>query len=95
MPTIQDCVNLLNDLLQNDYDTTFKLIETRYSISEQLQNSDVDVMCLVEDDVYTLGMLGVLQGLFMSEKERIVTVYSDDGKILKFDILDGQQIKCG
>ena len=88
MPNIHDCVKLLNDLLKNDYDTTYKLIETRYPISKQLENSDVDVMCHVDEfNVYSLGMLGVLQGLFMSPTYRIASVFSDDGKLLRFELL--------
>jgi hypothetical protein len=88
MPTIEDCVRLLNNLLEYDYEATYKLIETRHSISKQLEDSDVNVMCAVEDDVYTLGMLGVLQGLFGTNKERIASVFSEDGKLLRFEVLD-------
>ena len=84
MVTIEDCVKLLNDLLENDYATTHKLIETRYPISKQLEDSNVNVYCSMESG---LGMLGVLQGLFNNGWKRIVAVYSaEDESLLRFEV---------
>lgn len=86
MATIKDCVDLLNFLLEKDYEVAFNLIETRYKINEILDKSETDI-CIKDDlDGPTLGMLGFLQGLFYNQDELIAAVYDDQSKLIRFEV---------
>jgi len=61
--TPADAIDYLNDLLRRDREAVTALVGSRVSCNEALSNHET---CQVgaRDGVYTVGLLGVLNGLF-------------------------------
>ena len=92
--TVQDTIDLLNEMLELDSDLVDKLINNRYCVNKNIvDHPTIQVSVDGELDYYhdTVGLLGVLNGLFgVNENNRgaIEMVEDDDGKIVKFQKTD-------
>ncbi len=66
--SINDMLELLNDMVITDRVAIEQLIESKVSCNEQLANHNtIQVLCKRAEDVpdtYRVGMLGILNGLF-------------------------------
>ena len=64
--TIEDVCNLLNELLELDYDCCYKLMNNRVECNEKIINHPtIQVHHYKTDDIAVVGILGILNGLFV------------------------------
>ncbi len=96
--TLQDTLVFLNELLSLDQKAMQTLVDQRVNCSKQLADHPTVQVCgyripvdFIEgqDSVpgYSVGLLGILNGLFGSDAERwgaIAAVYEADGRLSKF-----------
>src|SRR5512142_1114730 len=88
----QDVVDLLNELLQMDRDAIGCLVEYRARCHDNIVNHPT-VQCVGQ----TVGMLGILNGLFGVEDRTnygaIAANYDDDDRLTHFSLVEHSKIK--
>jgi hypothetical protein len=85
--TVKEAVDLLNELLEIDYDAIYALINNRVSCNESLADHETVVVWQPEGEGPTVGVLGILNGLFGIREDGMgaICVEIDElGKILLF-----------
>lgn len=85
---IEDCLELLNRILELDYDTAYSLVQTQFQISEDLEEAcwyDITLFLSDKESSPKLGMLGFLNGLFYNTS-KIISANFQDGKLINFSI---------
>jgi len=78
--TIDDAIDLLNKLVDLDPDCAHRLVETRQPCNAQLADHP-SIQCQVREDQASLGLLGVVNGLFGIDSKGygpIVACYDGD-----------------
>ena len=84
--TARQVIDQLNRLLTLDRNLTEKLVNTRYQVSADYQNSEF-IWSMGEG----AGLIGVLSGLVLdTEFYRIAANYDDDEKLIGFSLLELQ-----
>jgi len=82
--TLQDTINLLNEMLALDARATYRLISSRAACNKELgDHPTIQVL-----DIGEVGLLGVLNGLFGVDEEdygAIAAVF-DNGELIEFII---------
>lgn len=88
--TAQDVCDLLNELLNIDYDCIHALINHRVRCNEKVaDHPSVQVQQFIDDEFPKVGLLGILNGLFgLASDGAGVLCYEHeiDGRITKFKI---------
>ena len=90
--SVYDAVNLLNQLLKMDQDAISELVEIRVKINDLVaDHPTVTVLPSKQNEKCSLGLLGVLNGLFGfndTDKGRIRAVNDsfDSSKIIRFEV---------
>jgi len=88
--TINEAVDILNDLLKTDKDITEYLFKQRVSCDEKdtVENSRY-IFALQKDGKYSTSILGLFNAIFGDEQYRIAAEWSDERKeLLRFLIFD-------
>ena len=85
--TIQDAIDLLNDLLKLDYDCISRLITTRLYCNDQIVNHPTVTVYSEASGSASLGLMGMINGLFGTNENGagpICFEIGEDGKISNF-----------
>jgi len=77
--TPEDAIKVLNEALGCDHDAIKALIECRVSCNEELANHPTIQVRAYDPEGYKVGLLGILNGLFGSDKETGYGYISVDG----------------
>ena len=88
---VEAVIELLNELLEIDSDAVSNLVLNRVECNEELaDHSTVQVAWNKEDDTFSVGLLGILNGLFGIDScgYGAICVEITDGKIIKFSKLN-------
>ncbi|MFW5890620.1 MAG: hypothetical protein ACOCUI_00195 [bacterium] len=84
---IEKVVEVLNDLLDIDREAISLLIEQRVPINEDLADHPT-AMCVAEtideEEIYEIGLLGILQAIASLDNARIIACYGEGGELEKF-----------
>lgn len=83
----------LNDLFQRDSKCISEIFENRVRCNESIANDDY-VVVRDDDDGSTLGVLGLLNGLFEDSSFAVAARYDKDNKLIGFDVVE-KSIKQG
>ena len=89
---IDEVINFLNSLLEIDNDAITELFNDRVSCNEKLANHDTvqvrgyDPITNQKTDKYSVGILGILNGLFGIDENGCggIIMYLDDNKKIKY-----------
>lgn len=88
-PKVKDVLELLNHLLDVDREAMEALVNLRVKCNEKVADHEF-VQVLDDNGSYSVGILGLLNGLFGKDEKTgygyISAVYNVNGKLLNFDI---------
>lgn len=76
----------LNNIVKHDPEALTSIIEHRVDCSDFLINHPNIPVYKCPDDVYRIGMLGIIQGFFAESGYKIVANYAEDGWISSFSL---------
>lgn len=89
MKTIQDVVNLLNELNELDHVAINDLATTRVKCNDKIADHEKVQVISKTDGTTEVGILGILNGLFGTEKARIAAIFDDnDGDLINFAVIE-------
>lgn len=81
---VEDAIDLLNEILELDPAAAHALVENRVTCNDALADH-ASVQVQADNTRLSVGLLGVLNGLFGSNEEGwgpIAAVFDDDGEVL-------------
>lgn len=84
---LQTTVDYLNELLEIDPTSIQTLIDTRVPCNAEMANHETVQVALADDNKFTLGPLGLLNGLLGRDGQVIVACYQQ-GILIKFSQLE-------
>jgi hypothetical protein len=82
--TVENVVNLLNELIELDPDAVTALVNARVPCNARVASHPTVQVGVVDDGGYRVGPLGLLNGLFKTTKHgwgQITLVFEDGGVI--------------
>lgn len=86
--TAQDVCDLMNDLLQLDRSCVNEMIKTRFRCNQDTaDHPTVQVRKYPEDEYFTVGLIGILNGLFGIREDGfggLCYECDEDGNVIKF-----------
>lgn len=86
--SVNDCVDFLNEMLDLDRGAIDHLISQRVACNRDMANhKTVQVVEVIEDEMYMVGFLGLLNGLFGANDRNIgyiCAVFDQDKKLQRF-----------
>ena len=92
--SIEGTVLFLNELLELDANTVSSLFSMRLMCNEDLADHESVQVRQLADNVFQVGMIGILNGLFGSDRHgwgHIAADY-DNGKIIRFRLLTDKDV---
>lgn len=95
----QDVCDLLNELLAKDPESVNELISLRVPCNQEIaDHPTVQVMCHPDINKPSVGMLGILNGLFGLNDEdgfgAIVFMTNSDSETCKFELSEQYRSRC-
>lgn len=85
--TIDDVCNLLNEMLEMDYECVSNMVSHYSKCNESIMNHPtIQVRFYSKDDYPQVGLIGFLNGLFGIQEDGMgaLCMEVDEGKILRF-----------
>ena len=85
--TIEDAIDLLNQLVASDPEAAHNLVEQRVECTERIREHPTIIVYQPDGEKLTVGFLGVLNGMFGADEDGwgpIAAVFEDDGKLSRF-----------
>ena len=86
--TLDEAIEILNEAVEADSDAMGFLITNRVACNDSLRKHPTIQVALFNEQSYTVGLLGILNGLFGIDEKgwgAIAAVFDEDKKLLKFE----------